>query len=127
MLQWKLYYVDRSTFSSADGPWSEAPAFGVMAVASPQANVIREIDRARPGTGDYYIWDPVGSKPWWVDSGGLEDYLIRLGVMEMNQTLEEISPEAKVAAGVKYGRSVDNELWRELWDWIVEDADQTFG
>lgn len=127
MLRWKLYYADRTTFSSADGEWGEAPVFGVMAVASPEPNVVREIDRARPGTGDYYIWDPDGSKPWWVDSGGLEDFLIRSGVMTLGQTLEQISPKDKIAVGVKYGRSVDNDTWRDLWDWIVADADQTFG
>lgn len=124
---WKLYYDDRSTFSSDDGWWSFAPTFGVMALATAEPGVVREIDRKRPGTGDYYVWVPGEAKPWWVDSGGLEDFLIRTGVMKEGDSLESIPVSTKIAAGVKYGRSVDNATWRDLWDWIVADADQTFG
>ncbi|HJY98670.1 MAG TPA: hypothetical protein VJ227_03080 [Patescibacteria group bacterium] len=29
---WRIYYADGSTFSSEDGTWAEAPAFGVECV-----------------------------------------------------------------------------------------------
>jgi hypothetical protein len=30
---WRIFYADGSTFSSADGSWSDAPPFGVQCVA----------------------------------------------------------------------------------------------
>lgn len=126
-MRWKLYYDDESTFDSDDGDWLAAPSWGVMAVAVPDPQVIRQIDRKRPGSGDYYVWVPGAPHPWWVDSGGLEDFLIRVGVMEERDSLESIPVAAKTAVGVKYGRSVDNARWVELWDWIVADADATYG
>lgn len=128
MTAWKLYYDDGSTFDSSDGGWLDAPMFGVIALAAADQYVGREIDTPRvPGSGDYYLWADGVSRPWWVDYGGLIDHLIRTGVLSFNQTLADVTPLQLDQAGVKLGRTVSNERFRELWPLIVADADETFG
>lgn len=49
MASWCIYYADRSTFSSDDGSWDEAPTDGVICVAS------RVGERVQWSSGgDYY-------------------------------------------------------------------------
>lgn len=58
---WRIYYADGSTFTSEDGQWAEAPAFGVQAVVYyhvPDGNGLRRktVDGGR-GEGDVYVWE----------------------------------------------------------------------
>lgn len=119
-MAWRLYYTDRPRFTSDDGDWQEAPAWGVAAVATPDDTVGVEID-----TGDYYLFD--GPKPWAADMWGLVDFLLREDVMESDQPLSDLPPSVLVGAGVKFGRSVDNDVWRDLWNRIVDDCDDWRG
>lgn len=32
MLEWKIYYENLDTYSNEDGPWEDAPGFGLIAV-----------------------------------------------------------------------------------------------
>lgn len=132
-MDWKLYYDDRSTFSSEDGSWLDAPVWGVLGLASPDKWVGREIDTGRPPglvtdlSGDYYVWAIDAPKPWWVDMGGLMDFLVHKNLMTLDMRLSEVPVQVLIDAGVKFGRSIDNARWRELWPWVVHDADETFG
>lgn len=127
MTVWKLYYEDGSTFSSDDGEWLDAPVFGVMALATADQYVGREIDTPRsPGSGDFYIWWNA-VKPWWVDYAGLIDYLYHRGDLGKDDTLANVTIATLHRAGVKLGRTTSNEHFREIWPEIVADADETFG
>lgn len=126
-VEWKLYYGDRSTFSNLDGSWGEAPAWGVAAIAIRDQYVGREIDTPRhPGCGDYYVWTTYSPRPWWVDCGGLMDHLVTVGYMTSDMRVTDVPLDSMLAAGVKFGRTLDNPVWRPLAEWIVADADQTF-
>lgn len=118
---WKLYYDDGSTFSSSDGRWSKAPAWGVLAVVTPDPYVGREID-----TGDFYVYWKGAKKPWGVDPYGALDYLIQHGHLDEDTPMSSLTGKQLVKAGMKMGRSLDNERWRELWNRVVEDADSIF-
>jgi hypothetical protein len=133
---WCLYYTNQSTFTDNDGAWLEAPAWKIAALAIRNPLGGRWIDGlaegfARDGgvvgCGDYYIWLNDSDHPWRVDCGGLFDYLIDEGVMHTGGTLEQISPDVLIGAGVKFGRNVNDGDWPSLAEWIVADADERFG
>lgn len=113
---WKLFYADRTTFSSDDGPWQDAPAWGVMAVT----HVDDVVGYARD-TGDFYI--KPGPQPWSCDLWGLMDDLLGLGVLKPDQRLSDLTADELVAAGVKFGRSVRHDEWREIITWIDSDSE----
>ena len=72
-MNWKIYYDDGSTFSSADGPPDKAPSLGfICAVGYDESG-----DRYIMHGWDHYHWD-VESQQWWgMDLQGLFDRLIR--------------------------------------------------
>lgn len=113
---WKLYYDDRTTCSSNDGSWTDAPPWGVMAVAYVDDVVGYERD-----TGDFYIMPE--SQPWACDAWGLMDYLLVRGALAPNQPLTDLTADELVAAGVKFGRSVRHDEWREIISWINSDPE----
>lgn len=50
MPDWRVYYDDGSTYDSDDGPWSDAPADGIICV------VRRDGERTEfVSGGDYYV------------------------------------------------------------------------
>lgn len=118
VVSWRIYYGDRSIFSSTDGDWVDAPFLNVAALAIPEPGVIRQII-----TGDYYVlWNKTPHSP---EFAGLLDYLYH--ETGFRGSLDELSLHDLETAGVKLGRMYDNDVWRELWPWVVADADQTWG
>lgn len=116
-MTWRLYYTDRTRFTSDDGGWDEAPAWGVAAVAVPNDTVGVQID-----TGDFYVWWSDSPEPWAADMWGLTDFLVRHDRMTADQPMCDLSAADLIVAGVKFGRSLDNRRWRDVWNWIVDDT-----
>ena len=52
-MRWRIFYTDRSSFSSEDGSPSMAPGCGVWAIAQEDPEVGCEIHRG----SDYYVYD----------------------------------------------------------------------
>lgn len=116
---WKIFYHDRSTFSSEDGAWADAPAWGVMGVAHVDDMVGYSRD-----TGDFYILPPWSDgQPWAVDHWGLMDYLLQAQALDPDERLTSKTPGFLEAAGVKFGRSVGNDEWREVCRWMDSDPE----
>lgn len=95
---WKIYYSDGTTYSDLDGPPEQAPALDVQ--------VIVQLDdtggRYNQMGSDYYIWR---EDRWWgVDIFGLFDWLIH-------------------NSSVKFGRTVDNEKYRMMFQMAENDPD----
>ena len=71
-MNWKIWYIDGSTFSSQEGTPQKAPGLGVIVI------VVESDDHGwRSVINDYYIWDCRGGYTgWWgVDRAALEEYL----------------------------------------------------
>lgn len=115
---WKLYYGDRTIFSSEDGDWSDAPYLNVAGLAVPDAITERQIV-----TGDFYVFPPYTEQPYSPELMGLLDYLQLSGFASTSSTLADLSLDDMERFGVKLGRMYDNDAWRDLWDWMVADAD----
>ena len=95
---WKIYYADGSTFSSNEGSLEDAPARGVQGIAQANSAVGWHVASG----GDYYIWCDDG---WMaVDIFGLFDYLIESGT-------------------VKFGRTITNAEYNEIFQKALADAD----
>ena len=114
-MSWKIYYEDQSTFSNGDGPWADAPPWGVMAVA-----ILNDWVGYSLGTDDFYIKD---TEPRACNVWGLMDYLLEKGVLASDQRLSDLTADVLTAAGVKFGRSVANDEWQEIKHWIGNDPD----
>ena len=128
-MEWKLYYDDQTTFSDEDGSWQDAPAWGVVAIVTADSYVGRIIDSPRRDPeycDDYYIWPQGKQTPACADFGGLVDMLVREGHMTGVQLVADFTLDELTGWGVKFGRAVDNDRWRELAAWVLADADATF-
>jgi len=98
-MHWKIYYNDRSTFSSLDGDPEDAPTRGVQVIAQDDPRLVW-VTQAK---SDYYIWDDRGDGPrfWGVDLFGLWEYLFT-------------KPGKKIAlAGMTIGSFDYDEIWRD--------------
>lgn len=107
---WRLYYTDGTTYSDADGPWDDAPPRGVAVLVTADPDVGRELD-----TGDFYVWWPDAPKPWAVDAAGLWDYLIETDHPEAHRRLSDLAFDTLTDAGVKFGRSMANPAFRDVY------------
>lgn len=78
MLNWKIFYEDRSTFSNLDGPAYSAPKRGVIAVVE-RAHSIGYVVHKR---GDFYLFNPAWDEPRWrmMDISGFWDYMFEPGL-----------------------------------------------
>lgn len=123
MMDWKLYYGDRTTYSSEDGLFADAPAFNVagLGVAMP-APMLRQIR-----TGHYYILPLWMNTPHAPEPSGLLDALRQQGDITLNTYVEDLSLADLEGFGVKLGRMYDEDEWASIWAWMVEDADKTWG
>jgi len=76
---WRIFYEDGSDFSSEDGPWAEAPAFGVQCVVyyhvPDEDGLQRKTQDGGVDNGDVYFYQ--GEEPYvgiklglWMDSEG---------------------------------------------------------
>ena len=54
---WRIYYADGSTFSSDDGTWAEAPAFGLQCVVWYHEPPYKTLDSGGTGGVVYYQSD----------------------------------------------------------------------
>lgn len=112
---WKLYYHDQTTFSSEDGDWLDAPAWGVLGLTYEDDLVGWSRD-----SNDFYINPPWGH-PWGVDHWGLMDYLLQIQALDIDERLTSKTPESLEMAGVKFGRSIPNNQWQEAMRWMDKD------
>ncbi len=97
-MRWRIYYPDGLTFDGdGEGDLELAPARGVQAIV--QKN---ERGWHTETGGDYYVW----KDGLWVavDIFGLFDYLIETGL-------------------VKFGRTITNTEYREIYQRALDDAD----
>lgn len=62
-------------------------------------------------TNDFYVFPPWAAKPWAADQWGVLDQLIQAGVITPTQIISELAPQTLIDAGIKFGRSVDNDEW----------------
>lgn len=116
---WKIFYHDRTTFSSNDGSWADAPAWGVMGVA-----FVDEVVGYSRDSGDFYILPPWSKdQPWACDHWGLMDYLLQIQALDPSERLTSKSAEYLEAAGVKFGRSVRSDEWQEIIRWMDNDPE----
>ena len=117
-MRWRVYYADGSMFDDEMGEWSEAPARGVIAIVTPDPDHGKEIEHGK----DFYLWWPNASKPWGVDAVGLWDYLIEADDPQKGQRVANLDLAA-LEDRVKFGRSVDNEIYRAIIRAAIEDPD----
>jgi hypothetical protein len=111
-MAWKLWYSDGSTFSDYDGEWLDAPCAGAVILVSSDPQVGRELDH---GTrGEFFAWWPGASKPWGFDRVGILDYLVNGLGHEGDTKLCDMTFDDFDAAGIKVGRSVDNDVFESL-------------
>ena len=118
MAFWKLYYTDQTTYSSDDGDWLDAPAWGVLGVA--------RLDEERGygrSTNDFYVFPPWAVMPWAADQWGVLDQLIQTGVITAEDRISDLAPQMLIDAGIKFGRSVDAKAWMTLEAWMTDDPD----
>lgn len=115
-MEWVLHYQDREPFTSDDGSWSDAPAFGVLALIVPdragQVGVVFD-------TGDFYIWPDWTPDPESADHWGVTDYLISSGLMSADDKLLDYSTAWLASHGVKFGRSLNNAEWRAFYQELI--------
>lgn len=117
-MEWKLWYTDRSTYSSEDGPWVEATARGVAGLLypSPKAGVYVDTD-------DFYLWPDWSDHPYAADAWGLVDHLLHWGVLDPDQPLSDVPFSVLREAGVKLGRTLSAEDWEPLYLEMANDPD----
>ena len=113
-LRWKLYYGDGDTFSDADGSWEDAPARDVQALVIEHEDVGYEVNEGSDGTIHNYIWWPGQPHPWGTDHYGTLDYLVAVGALAPDEPVDTLSMADLVEAGVKVGRSISSDRWREV-------------
>lgn len=119
-MEWKLFYDDGSTYSWRDGDWADAPYRGALVLVSSDPEVGRELDHG--ARGEFFAWWPEASKPWGFDRVGILDYLTTQGWSETT-LLSDLSLADFRDAGVKLGRSVENEVFRETMRAARDDPD----
>lgn len=118
MMDWKLWYWDRSTFSSEDGTWFAAPARGVAGLVYPSHRAGRQIDMK-----DHYFWPAWSDQPYGGDIWGALDHLLEEGVLAPHESLMALSFEEIQGAGVKFGRTLPSAEWEQVYRLMVEDPD----
>ena len=91
---WTIFYGDGSTFSSTDGTWAEAPAFGVFAVVYYRVDGTRHIQMEQRDNSRY-VWPDSLPKP----TGAIE-----------------VEADEVTGQTVKYGLWVDNDTYFALFD-----------
>lgn len=116
-MQWKLYYPN-GTFTSLDGSWLDAPPRGIQALAIPHYTGTRQIQ-----SNDFYIWPAWMDEPTAADLYGVIDMLIEQGLMTADQHVADFTPEQLFGWGVKWGRSLTDRAYNELYRQVVADAD----
>lgn len=118
-VMWKLYYHDRSTYSSEDGSWLAAPAWGVMGLAVRDETVAYTRD-----SNDFYVMTPWGKgQPWGADAWGVLDLLIYNGDIAPHVPISDIPPTKMIKSGIKFGRSIRTVDWVEVQGWMHDDPD----
>lgn len=119
-MNFRIYYDDGSTFDDLDGSWEDAPHLGVVVLVTSDPDVGREFDHG--ARGEFYAWWPGASKPWGFDRTGILDYLAECGWPETTH-LADLSLDEWRQAGVKLGRSVDNDRFRAIVARAAADPD----
>lgn len=74
-MRWRIFYVDETTFSNADGEPQDAPGGGVLAVAQDDANVGTVIHHLC----DFYVFDKQFGGWYGIDVFGLTQYFMKPG------------------------------------------------
>lgn len=125
MLTWRLYYTNRTPFSSDDGEWSDAPYLGVAGL---QCREVRSSsDPKHTGSiirnGNFYVWWPDQSRPWACDWAGLLDYLFSIGGLAEDDRLVDISLSFLRNHGVKLGRTMNDVAWDAMSLQMKSDPD----
>lgn len=97
-MEWRIYYSNGSTYSDRDGAIEDAPGDGVLAIVENDSLVGRSIY-----SGTDWYWRLDGQ---WMggDIDGMKTYLRRKG---WKKVLE--------------GESVPNNVWREIFDLVLND------
>ena len=103
MAAWRIYYSDGATFSSVDGEPTDAPAFGVICVVFPDADVGRIVMHG----WDWYYYVPEDKNWWGSDIHGLLDRLLH----------------GLPLVGVKQGRSVATPTYKSIFKTASLDPD----
>lgn len=103
-LEWRIYYDDGSTFDNLEGGPADAPALGVIAVTSIDA----EVGFWTARSADYYCYDPDRFTPYWegVDIFGMWDYLALPGMKR-----------------VLFGRTIPNREYEKILHRAMHDPD----
>lgn len=133
-LNWAIIYGYRNVFSSADGSWAEAPAWGVMAVAEKNQEAGLEI-HAR---SDIYLM--LDGQIIRLSELGFADYMVN--VVQFASYVEPGTPavfvlsksgklvdlvslqwEAAEAGLIKVGRMLPSGQWRPLYNKIMSITD----
>lgn len=97
-MAWRIYYGDGSTFDALIGAWEDAPSRDVQAIVCEN----QEVGWYVVSNGDYYV--PIGDGEFRaMDIFGLFDWLLEQGE-------------------VKFGRTISNEEFREIFKRASEDA-----
>lgn len=83
MNKWKIYYKDGTTFSSNDGPISNAPKTGVIWVQHriPSQLPERATIVGNAGYADYYKWEPIVGEFQGMDIFGVIDSAVEAGLI----------------------------------------------
>lgn len=76
MIDWRIYYGDGSTVTSADCAPEDVPKRNVQCIVRPDEDAGRLVEREN----DNYVWDYSRNNWKGVDQFGLYDYLIEPGV-----------------------------------------------
>ena len=101
MIDWRIFYSDRTVFDSSMGEPEDAPPHGIIAVV--QAD--RDCGRFVLNGWDWYYFD--GTEWWGADLLGLLDRLMH----------------NLPTRGVKQGRMASTDVWQEMMDRAVTDPD----
>lgn len=113
MRPWKIFYGDGSTFSSEDGPPSEAPPFNVQAIAQ-AADIV--IGRKVVSGKDYYWWENTADGGEWfgsTDPAALWDYLARHcpSIVKFSRILPRLEFEAILNRAVTDSSLTEKTAW----------------
>jgi hypothetical protein len=100
---WRIYYDDGATFDDTQGDPDAAPAFGIVCIVQPDADVGRMVLQG----WDWYYWEPDDGLWWGSDVYGVLDRLLhRLPVVALGQ-----------------GRLVASPTFRTILQRAIEDPD----